>query len=145
MSLIDIESALGRARLAWTPDTSHVDAEEAFHDRTLLATEVTKLRDAIGGYQNRVTELQDDIDLLHREADALNREMGTMEERVHEVLTRARWVEVEPGSYVNPDSVHWVRGSVAPGAALCTIMAGVTDLTVHRTAADVIRQLAGDR
>jgi FtsZ-binding cell division protein ZapB len=142
VSLLDIESALGRAHLAWTSDTSHVDAEEAFHDRTLLATEVTKLRDAISGYQNRVVDLQDDVDELHREADALNREVQTMEQRVHEVLTRARWVEVEPGSYVNPDSVHWVRDSTVHDAQ-CTVMAGVSGLTVHRSAADVILQLAG--
>jgi hypothetical protein len=133
VSLLDIESALGRAHLAWTSDTSHVDAEEAFHDRTLLATEVTKLR---------VVDLQDDVDELHREADALNREVQTMEQRVHEVLTRARWVEVEPGSYVNPDSVHWVRDSTVHDAQ-CTVMAGVSGLTVHRSAADVILQLAG--
>lgn len=140
MSLIDVEAALDRAHLVWTTDTSHVDAEEAFHDRTLLADEVTKLRDAIGGYQNRVTELQDDIEQLQRESISINRDMLALEQRVQTVLTGAHWTEVEPGCYINPDLVHWVRDL---GNGHCQVLLGTTGVTVHRLARDVVSQLRG--
>jgi hypothetical protein len=43
----DVERALGRSGDVWTNDISHVDAEQAYIDRTVLANEVTRLMDAV--------------------------------------------------------------------------------------------------
>jgi hypothetical protein len=135
-----LESALARASQPWNPDASHIEIEQAFLDRTVLANTVQALRLAIQGYLERSQALEVEVNAL--KVDAANLSRHLQEVRMH-ALERAAWVEIEPGEYINPVMVQHVRdiGPGPEGEARCQVLMAMSGVTVHHSAADVMRML----
>jgi hypothetical protein len=60
----DIHHAIERATQEWTPDTSHVDAETAYRDRTVLAAEVIRLRSELEATLEALQEADEEVNRL---------------------------------------------------------------------------------
>jgi ATP/maltotriose-dependent transcriptional regulator MalT len=60
----DIHHAIERATQEWTPDTSHVDTETAYRDRTVLAAEVVRLRAELEATLEALQEADEEVDRI---------------------------------------------------------------------------------
>lgn len=75
MNVSPLHQALGRSGQTWTPEVSHIDAEQAFLDRTALAAEVRRL-------QGEITTLEEELRDSEREIVSLESEIGHLESQV---------------------------------------------------------------
>lgn len=60
----DIHHAIERSTQEWTTDTSHVDAETAYRDRTVLAAEVIRLRAELEATLEALQEADEEVDRI---------------------------------------------------------------------------------
>lgn len=59
--MISVEEAMARAGLAWDPSVGHVDAETAYLDRTVLASEVRRLRRDLVATEEAMNEAEREV------------------------------------------------------------------------------------
>ena len=61
---IDVDRAIERGRTVWHPDSSHVDHETAYWDRTLLGSEVERLREELAATRDALDEAEREVEEL---------------------------------------------------------------------------------
>lgn len=69
---ITIFRAMGRAQQRWSVGISAVDAEQAYLDRTLMATEIIRL-------QRELAATQDSLDEAEREVESLGNALNNID------------------------------------------------------------------
>lgn len=70
---VTLSQALSRAELVWDENVSHVDAEQAYLDRTILAAEVRSLRAEVTELEQAMAESEREILSLEHEVAELGR------------------------------------------------------------------------
>jgi hypothetical protein len=64
LSLVDVNMAMSRRHQEWSADNSHVDNEQAYLDRFLLAQHIDILRDELRDTQEAQTEAESEVSRL---------------------------------------------------------------------------------
>lgn len=59
--MISVDEAMARSGLAWDPNVGHVDAETAYLDRTVLASEVRRLRQDLVATEEALHEAEQEV------------------------------------------------------------------------------------
>jgi len=63
---VDVDMAIERGKsCTWNAERSHVDNEAAYWDRTLLGTEVERLREELAATTDALDEAEREVETLH--------------------------------------------------------------------------------
>jgi hypothetical protein len=64
---VDVDAAIERGKTCtWNAERSHVDNEAAYWDRTLLGTEVERMREELAAALEALDEAEREVETLHQ-------------------------------------------------------------------------------